>query len=140
VGVLVELDGVGSTSGELSRKALLRRGAGAVVAMSGLYAVGPQLATAIAYDATGPKPIPGGFSASFKPVASNAVAHVFQPAKGVELNTIGDFDGFVAATEIQGKAKASDGSAYSFDCDMRFMRGSYVALDGHLKQGTFGFI
>ena len=119
---------------------MLRRGAGAVVAMSGLYATGPKRARAIAYDTTGPKPIPGGFSASFKPVASNAVAHVFQPAKGVELNTIGDFDGFVAATEIQGKAKASDGSAYSFDCDMRFMHGSYVALDGHLKQGTFGFI
>jgi hypothetical protein len=137
---LVELDRIGSASGGLSRKALLRRGAGAVVAMSGLYAAGPQRARAIAYDATGPKPVPGGFSASFKPVASNAVAHVFQPGKGVELNTIGDFDGFVAATEIQGKAKASDGSAYSFDCDMRFMHGSYVALDGHLKQGTFGFI
>ena len=137
---MVELDRVGSASGELSRKALLRRGAGAVIAIGGLYAGGAQRARAVAYDATGPKPIPGGFSAAFKPVASNAVAHVFQPAKGVELNTIGDFDGFVAATEIQGKAKASDGSAYSFDCDMRFMHGSYVALDGQLKQGTFGFI
>jgi hypothetical protein len=136
----VELDRAGPASGELSRQALLRRGAGAVAAMSGLYAFGPQRARAVASDATGPKPIPGGFSASFKPVASNAVAHVFQPAKGVELNTIGDFDGFVAATEIQGKAKGSDGTAYSFDCDMRFMHGSYVALDGHLKQGTFGFI
>jgi hypothetical protein len=137
---LVELDRAGLASRELSRKALLRRGAGAVVAMSGLYAAGSPRARAIAYDATGPKPIPGGFSASFKPVASNAVAHVFQPAKGVELNTIGDFDGFVAATEIQGKAKGSDGTAYSFDCDMRFMHGSFVALDGQLKQGTFGFI
>jgi hypothetical protein len=140
VGIRVESDRAGVTTGELSRNALLRRGAGAVVALSGLYAVGPGRARAFAYDAAGPKPIPGGFSASFKPVASNAVAHVFQPAKGVELNTIGDFNGFVAATEIQGKANGSDGTAYSFDCDMRFMHGSYVALDGQLKQGTFGFI
>jgi len=65
---------------------------------------------------------------------------VFQPALGAELNTIGDFDGFIAATEIQGKAKGSDGSDYSFDCDMRFMQGSYVDLAGQLQHGTFGFI
>ena len=140
MGTSVELDWAGSTTGGLSRTALLRRGAGAVVAIGGLYAAGPKRAGAVVYDATGPKPIPGGFSASFKPVASNAVAHVFQPATGVELNTIGDFNGFVAASEIQGKANGSDGTAYSFDCDMRFMHGSYVALDGQLKQGTFGFI
>jgi hypothetical protein len=87
-----------------------------------------------------PKPIPGGYGASFSPVPKNPAIHVFQPAKGAELNTIGDYNGFVAATEIQGKAKGSDGTAYSYDCDMRFMRGSYVALDGQLKQGTFGFI
>ena len=45
---------------------------------------------AVIVDATGPKPIPGGFSASFRPVSSGAAAHVFQPALGVELNTIGD--------------------------------------------------
>jgi len=139
VGIQIEGDR-SSTGAELSREALLRRGAGAVLAISALSATGPERARPITYEATGPKPIPGGFSASFKPVASHAAAHVFQPAKGAELNTIGDFDGFVAATEVQGKATASDGTAYSFDCDMRFMQGSYVALDGHLKQGTFGFI
>jgi len=74
--------------------------------------------------AAGPKPIAGGFSASFKRVAANPVGHVFRPLKGGELNTIGDFKGFVAATEIQGMAKGSDGSTYSFDCDMRFMHGA----------------
>jgi hypothetical protein len=88
----------------------------------------------------GPKPIPGGFSAAFKPVPRNPAAHVFQPLKGGELNTIGDFDGFVAATEIQGMAKGSDGSAYSFDCDMRIMDGAYVGTDGKVRHGTFGFI
>jgi len=128
------------SDGGLSRGAFLRRSAGAAVVATGLYATAPQRSRALAADATGPKPIPGGFSPSFKPVASNPAAHVFQPAHGAELNTIGDFNGFVAATEIQGKATGSDGTAYSFDCDMRFMQGSYVALDGQLRHGTFGFI
>jgi hypothetical protein len=140
VGIQVEVDQARTGSCEFSRGTFLRRGAGAVAAVSGLYAVAPQWARATGLDAAAPKPIPGGFSAAFKPVASNAKAHVFQPAHGGELNSIGDFNGFVAAAEIQGKAKGSDGSAYSYDCDMRFMHGSYVALDGQLRQGTFGFI
>jgi hypothetical protein len=97
--------------------------------------------TGPAFAATaGPKPIPGGFSSSFAPVAVNPAAHVFQPLKGGELNTIGDFNGFVAAAEIQGAAKGSDGSTYSFDCDMRIMQGSYIGTDGRLARGTFGFI
>ena len=71
---------------------------------------------------------------------ANPAAHVLQPQKGGELNTIGDFNGFVAATEIQGMAKGSDGSSYSFDCDMRFMQGSYISTDSRLARGTFGFI
>jgi len=73
-------------------------------------------------------------------VPANPAAHVLQPQKGGELNTIGDFNGFVAATEIQGMAKGSDGSSYSFDCDMRFMQGSYISTDSRLARGTFGFI
>jgi hypothetical protein len=140
VGVRLDFEHGYSGVGEMSRGVLLRRGVGAAAAISGLYAAAPLVARAAASEAAGPKPIPGGFSASFKPVASGAVAHVFQPTRGGELNTIGDFDGFIAATEIQGKAGASDGTAYSFDCDMRFMQGSYVDLDGRLQHGTFGFI
>jgi hypothetical protein len=138
-----DLVGIGHSltgAGRLSRGAFLRRSAGAAAVLTGLDAAAFQRGYAFAAEAPEPKPIPGGFSASFKPVASNPVAHVFQPAHGAELNTIGDFNGFVAATEIQGKAAGSDGTAYSFDCDMRFMHGSYVALDGQLRQGLFGFI
>jgi hypothetical protein len=123
---------------DLTRSDFLRRGAVVVGALAGfeqLTRVAPAFAVA-----TGPKPIPGGFNGKFEPVAKNAAAHVFQPLKGGELNTIGDFNGFVAASEIQGFANGSDGTSYSFDCDMRFMQGSYVALDGRLRQGTFGFI
>ena len=120
-----------------SRAEFLRWSAGAIGAAAGI----PLLEASPAVAATaGPKPIPGGFSASFTPVPSNPAAHVFQPLKGGELNTIGDFNGFVAATEIQGMATGSDGSKYSFDTDMRFMQGSYVGTDGKLAHGTFGFV
>lgn len=65
---------------------------------------------------------------------------MFSPVKGGELTTISDFDGVVAATEIQGLAKGSDGTTFSFDCDMRFFQGAYVDIDGRLQNGTFGFI
>jgi hypothetical protein len=122
---------------QATRSEILRLGAGAIGALvgGGLLDVSPALAAP-----AGPKPIAGGFSASFQPVPSNPVVHVFQPLKGGELNTIGDFNGFVAATEIQGMATGSDGSKYSFDCDMRFMQGNYVGTDGKLGHGTFGFI
>jgi hypothetical protein len=125
---------------ELTRGSFLRRSAGAVAVAAGVYAVEPRRARPAIAAASGPKPVPGGFSASFTPVASGAAIHVFTPAHGAELNTIGDFDGFVAATEVQGTARGSDGTSYSFDCDMRFMQGSYVDLAGQLQHGTFGFI
>ena len=125
---------------ELSRGAFLQRSGVAVAAIAGIYAVDTRRAHPGVAASAEPKPIPGGYSAGFKAVPANAAIHVFQPAKGGELNTIGDYNGFVAATEIQGKAKGSDGSAYSYDCDMRFMQGSFVGLDGQLRHGTFGFI
>ena len=116
----------------------MRRGALAVGMLAGVQLARTKPGLAVA--APGPKPIPGGFSAGFKPVPANPAAHVFQPLKGGELNTIGDFKGFVAAAEIQGMAKGSDGSRFSFDCDMRFMEGSYIGTDEKLTRGTFGFI
>ena len=48
--------------------------------------------------------------------------------------------GVVAAAEIQGTAKGSDGTTYTFDADMRFMKGRYVATDGRLREASFGFV
>jgi hypothetical protein len=113
----------------------VRRGGFAVGALAALQLTHAGRALA-APAVAGPKPIPGGFSASFKPVPANAAAHVLRPLKGGELNTIGDFNGFVAAAEIQGMAKGSDGSTYGFDCDMRFMQGAYIGTDSRLARGT----
>jgi hypothetical protein len=88
-----------------------------------------------------PKPIPGGFTLpDFTPVPAGADVHVLPPAIGFEMSTITDFNGVVAAADIQGAATGSDGSTFGFDTDMRFMDGEFVGEDGRLHHGTFGFV
>lgn len=76
----------------------------------------------------------------FTPVTSDPFVHVLSPSVGSEMSTITDFNGVIGASETQGTAHGSDGTTYSFDCDMRFMRGVYVGLDRRLHNGSFGFI
>ncbi|HEY0415446.1 MAG TPA: hypothetical protein VGC78_03585 [Gaiellaceae bacterium] len=122
-----------------SRRAFIRR---AATAAGGVAAFGLVDATGAFAGARGrdPRPIPGGFNGSFELVPSDPLVHVLPPAVGLEMSTITDFNGVLAAAEIQGTAHGTDGSTYTFDADMRFMQGRYVALDGRLVEGTFGFI
>jgi hypothetical protein len=46
----------------------------------------------------------------------------------------------VGAAEIQGTASDNKGGTYWFDADMRFMKGRFVDLDGHRREGVFGFV
>ena len=121
-----------------SRDQFVRRGALAVGGAAGIGLLNP--AAAFGRTAGDPRPIPGGFSATFEPVPSDPFIHVLPPQLGFEMSTITDFSGVVGASEIQGKAHGSDGSSYDFDTDMRFMQGTYVGLDGQLRKGSFGFI
>ena len=125
-------------SARISRARFLRRGAIAVGAMSGLG----LLDSGMAYGrATGePRPIPGGFDENFNPVSSDPLVHVLPPSVGFEMATVTDFNGVIGAAELQGTASGSDGSAYTFDSDMRFMQGAYVGLDGRVYEGAFGFV
>jgi len=121
-----------------SRAQVLRRGAVAVGALSSLSLV--DVAPAFASAAAQPKPIPGGLDADFNPVPTHPFIHILPPALGFEMSTITDFRGTIAAADIQGTAHGSDGSKYTFDADMRFMRGRYVGRDGRRRWGSFGFI
>jgi hypothetical protein len=87
-----------------------------------------------------PKPIPGGFDVNFNPVPSDPFIHVLPPSVPFEMSTIGDFNGTVGASEIQGTARGSDGSTYTFDTDMRFMVGTYIDTAGNVQHGSFAFI
>ena len=74
------------------------------------------------------------------PVPSDPFIHVLPPFVPFEMSTIGDFDGTIGAAEIDGTAQGSDGTAYTFDVDMRFMQGVYVDAAGHVQHGSFAFI
>jgi hypothetical protein len=87
-----------------------------------------------------PKPIPGGFSAEFVSVPSDPFIHVLPPLLPFEMSTIGDFEGTIGAADIQGTAHGSDGTTYTFDADMRFMRGTYIETAGNVQHGSFAFI
>ena len=121
----------------LSRAQFLRRAAVAAGGVAGYGLLAPQLA--LGADRA-PRPIPGGLDGTFRPVPSDPFVHVLPPAVGFEMSTITDFNGIVAATEIQGTARGSNGTTYAFDVDMRFMQGLYVGTDGRLRRGSFGFV
>jgi hypothetical protein len=48
----------------------------------------------------------------------------------------------VAQVQGTGTGTNADGSTETllYDTDMRFMRGVYVAVDGKVHRGTFGFV
>jgi hypothetical protein len=133
-------DGFGALEGvsTLSRRRLLTRGAAALGGVTGAGLLGPGLALAGAN--TAPRPIPGGFDKTNKPVPRHPAVHVLVPGIGFEMSTITDFDGVVAGSETRGRAHGSDGTTYDFDTDLRFMHGRYRALDGRIRRGAFGFI
>jgi hypothetical protein len=126
------------TAATVSRRQLLRTGAVAIGGLAGGGLVDPSSVLAGATSA--PRPIPGGFDKSFKPVPSHPLIHVLSPGIGSEMSTITDFHGVVAGSEIRGRAHGSDGSTLDFDTDMRFMQGTYVGLDKRAHRATFGFV
>jgi len=73
-------------------------------------------------------------------VPSDPFIHVLPPSTPFEMSSIGDFSGTVGASEIQGTARGSDGTTYTFDTDMRFMVGTYVDTAGNVQHGSFAFI
>jgi hypothetical protein len=93
-----------------------------------------------------PRPIPGGTDLfHLLGLPPGPTFHFYFPAFRQEVSTITDFNGFVAAAEIQGTGTATDTSSHTtttltYDADMRFMDGVYVGVDGHTYKGTFGFI
>lgn len=114
------------------------------MALGGIAGLGLLDPSSIFASAAGaPRPIPGGFDlATFAFVPSGADLHFFSPGIGFEMSTITDFNGVIGGSQTRGTAhdNTENGNQYSFDCDMRFMRGVYVGDDGSMHNGSFGFI
>jgi len=122
-----------------SRRRFVRTAAGATALVVGNGLWFPALAGAAPVGGSDPRPIPAGFTVGDK------FLHVQGPYYGQEVSTITDFEGVLAAAEIQGAGigtdtRTGDPTRYTFDADMRFMDGTYVSLNGQTRQGTFGFI
>ena len=96
-----------------------------------------------------PKPIPGGIE-----LAPGNVIHVFGagdpavtlPFTGITLqgldvepSTITDFNGASALAYHVGTARASDGTRYNLETDIRAFEGEYV-VDGATRHGSFAMI
>jgi hypothetical protein len=96
-----------------------------------------------------PNPIPGGIE-----LAPGFVIHVFGagdpavtlPFTGITLqgfdvepSTITDFNGSTAVAYHVGTARASDGTTYNLETDIRAFEGEYI-VGGVVKRGSFALI
>lgn len=93
----------------------------------------------------GPQHIPGGFANPALPSGCpSEILHFFGPGPTNENSTIWDFNGFIGVTtgtvSGTGNLAGQSQSLTSVAVDMRFMKGSYVGLDGNLHRGAFAFI
>jgi hypothetical protein len=99
-----------------------------------------------------PKPIPGGLdllgliTGTPGPLFHVRPPTLYNPDGSTnEPSTITDFNGFIAAADIQGTGTATntqtgETTRLTFDADIRFMDGVFVGEDGRTRRGTFGFI
>ncbi|TAN34587.1 twin-arginine translocation signal domain-containing protein [bacterium] len=77
---------------------------------------------------------------NFQPLGRGTeIFHFALPGTG-DPSTIGDFKGTVGIVDIEGNGSDSAGNALTFGADMRFMRGSYIGVDGERHRGAFAFI
>jgi hypothetical protein len=96
-----------------------------------------------------PNPIPGGIE-----LAPGFVIHVFGPGDpsvtlpftgitlqgfDVEPSTVTDFNGVSAVAYHVGTARASDGTTYNLETDIRAFHGEYV-VDGEARRGSFALV
>lgn len=89
-----------------------------------------------------PRPIPGGVSPFGIFIHHFPAQPTSAPLQALnEPSQITDFKGFVGQNRIRG---AGTGSGFAgplaFQADMGFMKGVFIAEDGNLHQGVFGFI
>ena len=125
-----------------SRRNFLTRAAGA----TGLAFWLPELAHAGGQGegkSDAPTPIPGGVS----PLGI-FIHHFPAQLTAAPLDTLNDpsqitdFKGFVGLTRLRGGGTSPQysGTTLAYQSDMGFMKGVFIAHDGRLHQGVFGFI
>lgn len=126
----------------VSRRNFLTSAAGA----AGLAFWLPELAQAAAQGvgkSAAPTPIPGGVSPLGIFIHHFPAQLTAAPLATLnEPSQITDFKGFVGLTRLRGAGTSPQypGATLAYQSDMGFMKGVFVAEDGELHQGVFGFI
>src|SRR5215831_19101000 len=89
-----------------------------------------------------PQPIPGGVSPFGIFIHHFGALPTEAPLASLnEPSQITDFKGFVGLNKIRGAGRGSGfADPLSFQADMGFMKGQFIAEDGKLHEGVFGFI
>ena len=119
----------------LSRRQVIKTAAGGAAIAVGSSLWMPSVAHAANRVPAAPRPIP-------EVIIPGTPFHVLSPGSE-EPSTITDFNGFIAATELQGTGTGhhhGHSQNLLFDVDMRFMQGTYVGVDGKTYRDTFGFV
>jgi hypothetical protein len=121
----------------LSRRSFVRTAAGAAGLVAGSGLLLPALARA-SKGSTVPNPIP-----RCTQIDDLGCFHFFFPAHAGEPATITDFNGFVGVIDMEGTGTGTEppgAPPLTFQADVRFMSGEFIAKDGSHHQGSFGFI
>src|SRR5215831_18204943 len=89
-----------------------------------------------------PQPIPGGGSPFGIFIHHFGALPTAAPLASLnDPSQITDFKGFVGLNRIRGAGRGSGfADPLSFQADMGFMKGQFIAEDGKLHEGVFGFI
>ena len=133
--------------GPLSRRRFFKTSAG----LGGIALVAGQRTANAAHGNGDPKPIPQGLQV-FAP-ADLTVFHVLAPGYpgfGMDPATndasvITDFNGTIGLTYVAGMGTHTNKATNTvrrlpFEVDMRFMEGTYIAVDGKPRHRTFAFV
>jgi hypothetical protein len=89
-----------------------------------------------------PKPIPGGVSPLGIFIHHFPAQLTAAPLSTLsEPSQITDFKGFVGLTRLRGAGTSPQyAGTLAYQSDMGFMKGVFIAEDGNLHEGVFGFI
>jgi len=122
----------------LSRRAFVGGAAAATGASLGSGLLWPAAGSAAAVSSAAPRPT------SATTTINGVAFHFTSFGPGVDPSSITDFKGVVGVADVRGNGTATrpDGRVEKllFDTDMRFMKGTYIGVDGAVHQGTFGFV
>ena len=139
----------------VTRRSLIRGATGAAAGAGLMLSSGPSLPALADDDEHNncrvlARPIPhitgpGHFFFPGPPDGSAPPSFPHFPNAGFDPSTITDFKGVIANADLNFAGTGTDlntgnSTPYTFHTDWRFFKGTFVSIDGHMREGTLSFI